>query len=137
MPDGRPRILSPTLREKKRYIAYQVVSEQKVLFSDLTNAMWHSILGFLGELETAHARIWVMKDSYNEEKQTGIIKCSHVAVEQVRSALALIQRIGDTRTVIKILGVSGTLKGARRKFLHPITLEAFAHKPEESEQKPL
>ncbi len=137
MPDGRPKILSPTLREKKRYIAYQVVSEQKVLLSDLTNAIWHSLMSFLGELTTAHAKIWIMKDSYNEEKQTGIIKCSHVSVEHVRSALALIQRIGDTRTVIKILGVSGTIKGARRKFLHPITLETFVHKPEEDEQKPL
>jgi len=127
MPNGRPKILSPTLREKKRYIAYQVMSEQKILLSDMTNAVWHSVLSFLGELETAHAKIWIMKDSYNEERQIGIIKCSHTAVEHLRSALALIQRIGDTRTLIKILGVSGTLKGARRKFLRSVTLEEYAH----------
>lgn len=124
----KPKILSPTLREKKRYIAFQVISEHKILLSDLTNAIWHSMLSFLGELTTAHTKMWIMKDLYDEEKQTGIIRCSHVTVEHVRSALALIQRIGDTRIAIKILGVSGTIKSAKRKFISRVTLTSFTGK---------
>lgn len=116
MPD-RPKFLPATLREKNRYIAYQVVSENKLIFSDLNSAMWNSILNFLGELESAKARVWIMKDTYDEGKQTGTIKCSHDFVERARSALILIQRIGDARVAIKILGVSGTMKGARTKFM--------------------
>ncbi len=113
----RPKFLPPTLREKNRYIAYQVVSERKLIFPDLNSAMWNSMLNFLGELESAKARIWIMKDTYNEEKQTGIIKCSHDFVEHLRAALILIQRIGDVRVAVKVLGVSGTMKGARTKFI--------------------
>ncbi len=114
---SRPKFLPPTLREKCRYIAYQVVSESKLIFPDLNSAIWNSVLNFLGELDSAKARVWIMKDAYSEEKQTGIIKCAHDYVERVRSALILIQRIGDVRIAIKILGVSGTIKGARTKFM--------------------
>ncbi len=114
---SRPKFLPPTLREKSRYVAYQIVSERKIIFPDLNNAIWNSIMNFLGELDSAKARIWIMKDTYSEEKQTGMIKCSHDFVEHVRSALILIQRIGDARVAAKILGVSGTMKGARTKFM--------------------
>ncbi len=113
----RPKFLPPTLREKNRYIAYQVISERKLIFPDLNSAMWNSILNFLGELDSAKARVWIMKDSYNDEKQTGVIKCSHDFVERLRAALILIQRIGDVRIAIKVLGISGTMKGARTKFI--------------------
>ncbi|MFZ3076864.1 MAG: Rpp14/Pop5 family protein [Candidatus Aenigmatarchaeota archaeon] len=114
---SRPKFLPATLREKNRYVAYQVISEQKLLFSDLNSALWNSILNFLGELDSAKMRVWIMKDTYDDAKQTGTIKCAHDYVEHVRSALILIQRIGDVRVAIKILGVSGTMKGARTKFL--------------------
>ncbi len=113
----RPKFLPSTLREKSRYVAYQVISEKKLVFSDLNSAMWNSVLNFLGELDSAKMRIWIMKDTYDDAKQTGTIKCAHDFVEHVRSALILIQRIGDVRVAVKILGVSGTMKGARTKFL--------------------
>jgi ribonuclease P/MRP protein subunit POP5 len=61
--------------------------------------------------------MWIIKDSYDEEKQIGLIRCSHTSVEEVRSAVSLIQRIGDIKVVVKVLGISGTIKGARKKFL--------------------
>ena len=126
----RPNILSPTLRERNRYIAYQVVSESPINYSDLTNTIWHSLLNFLGELGTAEANVWIVKNVYNEAKQMGLVKCKHIAVEQVRTALALIQRIGDVRVVVKVLGVSGTLKAARKKFFKEIDLTTFTQASE-------
>lgn len=121
----RPNILSPTLREKKRYLAYQLIAQQPVAISDLYNAIWFSLLNFLGEIGVAQAEIWLVRDAWSEKKQIGIIKCSHTAVEQVRTALALINRIGDTPVIVRVLGISGTLKGARRKFLGEITLAQY------------
>lgn len=54
-----------------------------------------------------------------------MIRCSHLAVENVRASLALINRIGDVRVIIKVLGVSGTIKAARRKFFGEKTLEDY------------
>lgn len=125
MTNDKPKLLPSSLRERKRYIAFQVISENKIILPDLTNTIWHSLLNLLGELTTAQAKVWIMKNNYDEEKQIGLIRCSHRSVEHVRSALALIQRIGDTRVVFKTLGISGTIKGARRKFLSKPTLMSF------------
>ncbi|MFQ6020955.1 MAG: Rpp14/Pop5 family protein [Candidatus Aenigmatarchaeota archaeon] len=125
MEEKRPKPLPPTLRGKQRYIAYQIISEQKIPFSDLVNSIWHSLLNFLGERGTAEANIWIVKNTYEEDKQIGLLRCSHRMIEHVRSALALIQRIGDTKVVVKVLGVSGTMKAARKKFFGETDLKDF------------
>ena len=124
MPE-RPRILSPTMRTRRRYIAYQVISEKKIAFPDLSNTVWHSVLNFLGELGASKADTWIIKNSFEEERQLGLIRCSHTHVENVRAALALIQRIGDVKVVIKVLGISGTIKAARKKFFGERDLKSF------------
>jgi len=124
MPE-RPKTLSPTLRERRRYLAFKVVSEKKISLTDLSGAIWHSILNFLGELGTAQANVWLVKNIYDEKNQLGLIRCAHTAVEQVRAALALVNRIGDQRVIIKVIGVSGTIKAARKKYFGEKDLTAF------------
>lgn len=121
----RPNILPPALRIKKRYVVFRVYSEEKINFEDVVNAVWGSFLNFAGELNLALSRIKIMEDLWNEEKQVGVIRCAHTAVELVRSVLILIDRIGDRRVVFRILGVSGTLNSAKRKFMDQKTLEEF------------
>lgn len=123
--DNHPNILSPTLRMRKRYIGFQVISEKKVLLTDLITAIWQNSLNFLGELGTAQAQMNVMKSLYNENTQTGLLRCSHLYVEHLRASLALIQRIGDSRVIIRTLGVSGTIKAARTKFFGEKDLASF------------
>ena len=127
----RPKILPPTLREKKRYLAFEIISEEKVEFGDVVNAFWHSLLNLIGEVGASRANIWFVADSWDAEKQRGLIRCDNKYVEYVRVALALIERIGDKRVIIYTLGVSGTMKAAKRKFFGERTLEDF--EPEEGE----
>jgi ribonuclease P/MRP protein subunit POP5 len=121
----RPKILPSSLRDRERYLAFHIISEQGVLLQDISNTIWHSILNFLGELETSKARIKIIKDCYEEKKQMGILRCSHEHVESVRAALALIERIGDTRVIFKVLGVSGSIKVTRMKFFEDTKLNEF------------
>ncbi|MFH1473541.1 MAG: Rpp14/Pop5 family protein [Candidatus Aenigmatarchaeota archaeon] len=125
MDDRRPKSLPPSLRGRRRYIAYQVISEEKVLLQDLINSIWHSILNFLGEHGSSEADIWIARDIYDEKKQMGLIRCSHLTVEHIRASLALMERIGDTRVVVKVLGVSGTIKAAKMKFFGETRLTEF------------
>ena len=112
----KPKILPPTLRERKRYLAYQVVSDQKVEFPEINNVMWYSIVNFMGEKGAAEADVWVIKNTYDEKKKMGLIKCAHTAVEDVRTALAFVNKIGENRLIIRVLGISGTMKAAKKKF---------------------
>jgi len=123
--EKRPKPLPPSLRGRRRYIAYQVISEDKFIFQDLINSIWHSLLNLLGELGASQADIWIVKDTYDEKKQIGIIRCSHNNVEQVRTALALIERIGDVRVVVKVLGISGSIKATQMKFFEETKLTEF------------
>lgn len=108
------KILPPTLREKKRYISFQVISEEPVEYSDLEAAIWNKMLDFLGEYGMSKTSIWIMKDNWNQNKQTGIISCNHKSVQEVIATLGLIDRLGDNRITFKILKVSGTIRGATK-----------------------
>jgi len=121
----RPNLLPPSLRERRRYLAFQILSEDKVNFSDLSNSIWHSILNLLGEKGAGEAELWLPRNIYNEIKQIGLIRCSHLHVENIRAALALIDRIGDIRVIVKVLGVSGTMKAAQAKFFEEAKLSEF------------
>ncbi len=123
---AEPKMLPPTLRAKKRYIVFDVISESPVQYADMVSAIWGSMLSFLGELETSEAKIWLIQNLYDEKAQRGVLKCSHNYVEHMRATLALISMIGETRAVIKINGVTGTIKSARTKYLTPKDLSAFA-----------
>ena len=129
----RPKTLPPTLREKKRYLAFEIISEEKVEFGDILNAFWHSLLNLIGELGASQANIWFVSDSWDAEKQRGLIRCDNKYVEYIRAALALIERIGDNRVIVYTLGVSGTMKAARRKFFGERTLEDFETSENETE----
>jgi len=123
---ARPSMLPPTLRPRIRYLAYEVISDSKVEFNDVLNAIWFSSLSLLGELGASDAQIRIIRDTWNANKQLGLMRVSHTAIEPVRAALAFANRIGDTPVIIRILGVSGSIKGARKKFFGELDLESFA-----------
>ena len=100
----------PSLRERKRYIKFKVFSEEKIVYTDLEQAIWNTCLDFFGEFETSNFSLWLIKNLWNEKEQVGVIKCSHLAVPKVITCLGLIRRLGDSRVIIKILKISGTLK---------------------------
>ena len=122
----RPNRLPPTLRPKSRYIAYQVISEKKLPFTDMMNAMWHSVLNFLGETGSSRASVWIIKNAWEEEKQVGLLRCNHTSVEEVRAALSLVQRVGYSPVIVRVLGISGTIKAARKKFFGERDLMSFS-----------
>ncbi|MEM5792832.1 MAG: Rpp14/Pop5 family protein [Candidatus Aenigmatarchaeota archaeon] len=107
------KIIPPTLREKKRYIYFQVIPEpgESFTYSDLEGSIWNTLLDFYGERGVAEISLWILKDTWNPEKLTCVIKCNNKSTERVIAGLGLIDRLGDNRICFKILGVSGTIRG--------------------------
>jgi len=122
---SNPKLLPPTMRPAKRYIAFEVISENPVQYGELVNSIWTSAISFLGEFGSSELNMWFVHNLYDEKTQKGLIKCSHDSVERVRTALSLIQIISESRAVVKIMGVTGTIKSARTKYLSIKTLESF------------
>ncbi|AMM54698.1 ribonuclease P protein component 2 [Pyrococcus kukulkanii] len=111
----RPKTLPPTLRDKYRYIAFQVISEQPFTKGDIKEMIWSTILRVLGEVGTSMAKPWLIK--FDEKSQTGILRCDRNYVEHVRFSLALIVEFKGRKVLVRTLGVSGTIRRLKRKFL--------------------
>lgn len=109
----RLKISLPTLRERDRYIAFQVISEYEITYADLEAAIWNTLLDFYGDFGVSQMSIWLIKNLYDEEKQIGIIRCNNKSVQKAIAGLGIVSRLGDNRITIKILKVSGTIKGLR------------------------
>jgi ribonuclease P/MRP protein subunit POP5 len=109
----RHKALPPTLRKRRRYVKFQVISEEPISWADLEEAIWASALDFLGESGLAGTSLRPMAELWNVKTQTGVIRCAHTAVPQLVTCIGLISRLGDSRVTFKILKVSGTIRGLR------------------------
>jgi ribonuclease P/MRP protein subunit POP5 len=109
------KILLPTLRKRDRYVSFQVISEEPIVYSDLEDAVWNVYLDFYGEAGVSKFSMWLVKSLYDEQKQIGVIRCNNKSVSQVIAGLGLISRLGDSRVIFKILKVSGTIRGLKLK----------------------
>ncbi|MFH1623486.1 MAG: Rpp14/Pop5 family protein [Candidatus Aenigmatarchaeota archaeon] len=105
------KILPPTQRKKHRYVRFRVLSDEPIAYSDLDAAIWNTALDFYGEKGVAGMDLWLVKNLYDSSKQIGILRCAHTAVPAVLACLGLLARLGDVRVAVKILKVSGTIKG--------------------------
>ena len=112
---GRVKAVSPSLREKKRYIVYEILSKNKIkAFSSVSRAIWASTLSFNGELETGKAGIWLIPEKYDAQSQRGIMKVSNKYVEKAKAALALVNKIDNQKVIIRSVATSGILNKAER-----------------------
>ena len=110
--------LLPTLRERKRYLAFEIVSETPI--GDLTavsKAIRAKAVEYLGELGCAEAGIMFLSDKYDQEQQRGLIRVNNKSLDKLKATLALVDQIDSQNVIIKSRGVSGILKKAQNKYI--------------------
>jgi len=60
----------PSLREKKRYLAFEVISKEKINdASQVSSAIWNASLQLLGQLGTAKAGLMVLSNKWDQKLQ--------------------------------------------------------------------
>ncbi|WP_414469184.1 Rpp14/Pop5 family protein [Methanobacterium sp. ACI-7] len=114
------KILPPTLRNDKRYISFEAISEISLTRDDVISLVWESSLNFHGECKTSKFDLWIMKFwkvNGNDKMIKGIIQCNRDEVDSVRAAILLINRFRGKKVVFHTLGISGTIKSAIKKFI--------------------
>ena len=102
----------PSLKEKKRYIVFEIKGEHKIDFNDVKKEIDTKMLKFLGELGYGKAGLMIVEGNGNK----GIIKVNNKHVDEARTALALVKDLNDEKVVIQTLGVSGILKKAKERW---------------------
>ncbi|PIN76937.1 hypothetical protein COV17_00345 [Candidatus Woesearchaeota archaeon CG10_big_fil_rev_8_21_14_0_10_36_11] len=102
--------LLPSLRQKKRYIVWKIVTDKNFSVQDIHHAVDSALNSFLGQLGMAKASPLFLKEKCNNK--TFIIKVNHKYVDECKSALILIQKIKNIPVIVTSVTTSGTLKKA-------------------------
>lgn len=102
--------LPPSIQEKKRYLKFRIHSEEDVELGEVVNAVWNSALNFLGSKSASKADFWILGNKFDEKEQEGVIRVNQDMEQELRAALALIDRVDSEEAFLEILDVSGTLK---------------------------
>ena len=116
------KILPPSLRNDKRYISFEAVSEVLLSKEDVIPLVWEASLNFHGECKTSKFDLWIIKvwtTKLSNDKNIikGIIQCNREEVSSVRAAILLIAKFKGKRIVFHTLGISGTIKAGIKKFI--------------------
>ena len=118
MTKGKLKPVLPSLREKKRYLVYEVVSDKKIMdFRSVNDAIVNASLDFRGISGTAKAGIINLENKWSNEMQKGILKTSHRQVDNLRASLNFVKEIDGKEAIVKSVGISGILKKAENKFM--------------------
>ena len=108
----------PSLREKKRYIAFQVISKEKLSDSGpMAGAIMDSSLQLLGQIGAAKANIMVLSNKWDPKRQAGILKVSNRYVDAVKASFVCTDKIEGREAIIRSLGGSGMLNKAEKEYL--------------------
>jgi len=103
----------PTLREKKRYLAFKIISENMINRGELIGELLDSICLLFGDKGESEINPSLM--SY--DGRYGILRCQKDRTTDARAALACINKVREGRVSILVFGISGTVRGAMEKFI--------------------
>ncbi|MEM2934586.1 MAG: Rpp14/Pop5 family protein [Methanocellales archaeon] len=106
------KALPPSLRKRKRYIVFDVDSEDDFLKKELSNAIWREALALFGEAGASDLGMALVEFNGSQ----GILRCNHNQVERVRAVLASLRSVKRIRAVLYIASVGGTMRTAIEKF---------------------
>jgi len=120
--------MPPTLRDNQRYIVFEIVSKKEVAFENMVNVVWSASLQLFGEVGTSKFRMWVPSMLFDKARKKGVIRTTHDSVEEVRAVIASVKEIEGESVIFHVLGVTGTIRSAKSKFLGQVDLRDFGAK---------
>ena len=118
MAKAKIKPLLPSLREKKRYIAYEIISKSRFNnTTEINKSILDASKEFLGSLGMAKAGILPLDDQWNASMQRGIIKVNHKHINELKASFIFAKNIDNENVIIRSVGASGVLKKAQKKYL--------------------
>lgn len=95
-------MILPSSREKKRYVLFEVISEEKVFKDEIKNSIYNTALSFLGEDNFAEAGVILVKEN--------IVKVNNKYKNEMILILSLIREVNNKKVKINPLKTSGVIK---------------------------
>ena len=110
--------LLPNLRQKKRYLAIEVLSKQKIgSIEAIFRSINRSMLDFFGQSGTSSAEMMLLANKSSPERQRLLIKVAAASVDKLRASLTMITQINNIDCIVRCIGASGMLNKAYTKYI--------------------
>ncbi|MFW6014451.1 MAG: Rpp14/Pop5 family protein [Candidatus Nanoarchaeia archaeon] len=100
------------MREKKRYLAFEIISDENLSRYAVLKALKQKIIQMLGVFGSANAGVIFLQDKYIPEKQAGILRVNHNYLDKVKASFCFITKIENKSVIVRSLGASGMLNKA-------------------------
>ena len=85
---------------------------------DVLREIKNEIVSYFGQKGLADAGVQILKETYDIEKQSGIIRVGNKYVNQLKTALMLITMINEKPVLIKSITVSGIIDKAKKQMIN-------------------
>lgn len=112
---GKVHPLPPSRREKKRYVAFEVVNPKEGISAEQAfleiQMQMRSLTGSKG---LAQAGLMLLKNKSSLKKRRGLIRVSNRHVDNLRASIALAD---GSDMVLQSIGTSGMLKKAYHNYI--------------------
>ena len=103
----------PTLRDKKRYILFEVISDGAVSMRETSTELQSTFEKNLGTFTLARAGVQFLPDW---QQQRGILRVSHLYVDDIKASMVFVASIKGKKAVVQTLSVSGILNKVRTQM---------------------
>ncbi|MCS7109557.1 MAG: hypothetical protein NZ903_02040 [Candidatus Micrarchaeota archaeon] len=106
--------MKATLRESYRYIAVEIFSEIPLSKEDLAGILREDLLTFIGKIY--YSKVMPKLVYFDPFKQKAIIRCLTGGTEDLKTALALLNKWNGRSIHLKAFFTSGTIKKAKERI---------------------
>jgi len=104
------------MKPRRRYIAFEI-TDAKMSRNEAIKAL---NLSFRRLPDSELNRSLLKLVFYDASSRRGLLRCGHKQVSEVKAVITGTEKIGNKKINFKVLGVSGTIRAAKRKFLIPV-----------------
>ena len=105
------------MKERKRYIVFELLydSDLEINEKQVVKKIANQLLRLYGEVGASKTHFWL--HIFDNKNKKGLIECRNDAINILRSTLASITHIDTIPIIFNTIGVSGTIKAAKKKYL--------------------
>ena len=100
----------PTLRERRRYVVFKIISDKKFTKKEVEKALTSVIFRAIGLFGAVDSSYWLVK--FYEDKQIGIIRVTNKYKDKLFACLAFFNEVEGEKITLKLIKTTGTIKKA-------------------------
>ena len=101
--------LLPSLKEKKRYIVFEILAQTPVTDHDVYASIADAVYHVSGVRGLAEAGMQFIPERWNMSKQRGVVRVHHTATDTVKAAFPFIRSVARKKAIVRSIATSGIL----------------------------